>query len=128
MRLIAAAFAVALLVPAFSAGAAVDPTAYTDQSVPVVTKLGNDFLIVLEGNRTTGYTWTASVRGNAVVNEGNVYRAYAHAPGIMGSGGEEIFLFDAARKGSATIVFTYLQPWLKKPVTAQTSTFKVTVR
>jgi predicted secreted protein len=128
MRFIAAAFALALLAPAFSANAAVDQTAYTDPSIPIVTKVGNDFLIVLQGNRTTGYTWVASVRGGAVVNEGNAYRANAHAPGIVGSGGEEIFLFDAAHRGSATIVFRYVQPWIKNPVAGQTSTFKVTVR
>ena len=89
---------------------------------------GAAFAVELEGNPTTGYSWsTPAVTGNAVKLDGKVvYKPMAHAPGLVGSSGKFIAHFKAEDSGSSTIKMQYARPWEKQPP-ARTFTLTVTV-
>ena len=72
---------------------------FTDAGQVVAVAAGDDFFIALPSNPTTGYTWTQSLGdGKILAYEGNVYQP--PSAGLMGAGGEQIFIYHANRSGS----------------------------
>lgn len=129
MRLFVAFVAAALIAaPGFAAAQSLDAIVYGagNASTPIAEHVGSHFLIALDSNKTTGYSWTAAVKGAAVTSEGSAYRASdARA---MGAPGTQIFVFDAARKGTSTITLSYRRPWEHSTPAAKTLTFTVVVK
>jgi len=100
---------------------------FTDASQPVTVDAGEDFFVALPSNQTTGYTWSQSVGdGKILAYEGNVYQNPSN--GMMGAGGQQIFIFHANRTGTSTIVFAYARPFEQNVPPSKTTTFNVTVR
>jgi inhibitor of cysteine peptidase len=121
------AIACALLVaaPALAIESA-NGTVFT--SSPVAVKVNQDFLIALPSNPTTGYSWTAKTTGSAVAVEGSAYQpSAATGKPMMGAGGQQIFIVQSLKPGTATIAFSYARPWQKGVKAARTMTFAVTV-
>ena len=100
---------------------------YTDPSAAISVAKGHDFLIALESNPTTGYSWTASVSNANVEDEGSAYQANKVAPHVVGAGGQQIFSFEGSAAGTTTITFSYARPWEKGKSAAKTVVFHVTV-
>jgi len=73
--------------------------------------LGEDFKISLESNPTTGYSWTASLDEDALALVDQTYVPYERPSGIVGSGGRDLFTFQALRPGDTLVKMTYSQPW-----------------
>ena len=94
-------------------------------SSPVSVKAGQEFLIALPSNPTTGYSWTAKSSNGNVTVYGAAYQAPAKA--MPGAGGQQIFVSAANKVGSATITFSYARPWEKGKKPARTMTFSVNV-
>ncbi len=100
---------------------------FTDASQAVTVQAGDDFFIALASNPTTGYTWTQSiVDGKVLAYEGNVYQA--PSSGLIGAGGQQIFIYHANRSGSTTISFAYARPFQPNAPPAKSLTFGVTVQ
>lgn len=119
------AAALAVVAAGAPALAALNPHVIT-ASGPVTIKRGEEILVALAANPTTGYSWSASVAGNTVVAaEGSAYRAPASR--ALGAGGEQILAFEARRTGTATITLSYGRPWEKGVKAAQTVVITVTV-
>lgn len=114
-------------IAAVALAAALSGNVYTDASKPIAVAVGNDFLIALPSNPTTGFSWSARVSGSAVSSEGSAYQAHPSG-GAMGAGGQQIFSLEAERAGSATVTFTYARPWEKGVAPAKTAVFHVTVK
>lgn len=129
MRLFVAFVAAALIAaPIFAAAQSLDATVYTagNASTPLAERVGTRFLIALDSNKTTGYSWTAAVQDNAVTSEGS---AYQQSDGrAMGAPGRQIFLFDAMHKGTSTITLSYRRPWEHSTPAAKTLAFTVVVK
>lgn len=113
----------ALLVAAPAAADTYNATVFT--ASPVSVKLGQEFLIALPSNPTTGYTWKARASNNVVTVYGSAYQAPTRR--AMGAGGEQIFVSAANRPGTSQVVFAYVRPWQKGVKPARTLTFSVTV-
>ena len=112
--------------PAFAIES-VNGTVFT--SSPVAVKVGQDFFIALPSNASTGYSWSAKATGSAVVVEGYAYQLTA-ASGekrMVGGGGQQIFVLEATKVGTGTVVFSYARPWQKGVKPARTMTFTITV-
>lgn len=124
----------AFLAIAFALGAAAPVLADTYNgtvftSSPVSVTAGQEFLIALPSNPTTGYSWTAKSSSGAVTVWGSAYQApVATAKPLMGAGGEQIFVCNANKPGTAQITFSYTRPWQKGVKPARTMTFAVTVK
>lgn len=99
----------------------------SDAAAPVTIKAGEDFLIALQSNRTTGYAWTAKVAdGKIAAYEGNAYQNPDAAR--PGAAGQQIFIFHANRSGSTTIDFGYARPFEPNAAPSKTLTFSITVQ
>ena len=93
----------------------------------VAATIGQQILIRLKGNPTTGYRWdVAKLEGEAIEQVGKAkYAVDKGAEGRMGAGGTFVFTFKAVRKGKATLTLAYARPWEKKKKPAKT--FRLTV-
>jgi inhibitor of cysteine peptidase len=100
---------------------------FVDASQGVAVQPGEDFFIALPSNPTTGYTWTQSVvDGKIVAYEGNVFQP--PSSGLLGAGGEQIFIYHANRSGTTTIGFAYVRPFESNAAPAKSLTFNVVVQ
>lgn len=102
---------------------------YTEKDTNVTAKVGSQFVIQLQSNRTTGYQWGVSgTLDSAVVKKvSSKYVPGKNAQKQVGAGGVEDWTFEAAGKGSAKIVMVYMQPFEQQAAPAWTVTFDVTV-
>lgn len=100
---------------------------YTAADKNITAKVGESFVIELEANPTTGYTW--SITGPlspAIEKVSNVYVPAKTDPNVVGSGGMEKWTFKAVSAGDATIQMEYLQAGSNQ--NGGTATFNVTVK
>ena len=104
---------------------------YTDPSTTIEVKTGENFIIKLRSNRTTGYLWkvAASVDKKILKCE-NVDYVTGDETGfiIMGGGGEERWTFRTVGPGETSVSFRYVRPWEKGIPPAKSVTFKVIVK
>jgi inhibitor of cysteine peptidase len=68
--------------------------------------------IELEGNPTTGYSWTYTAGTEGIVKEISAdYIKKETAPGVIGSGGVFVFVFEGLAPGETELRFVYSRPW-----------------
>jgi inhibitor of cysteine peptidase len=99
----------------------------SDPSKSLVVKVGREFTIVLESNRTTGYQWqTDEPVDESIVK---LIRAEYQAPEtrLVGAGGKEIWVFRALSQGRTTIRMKYVRPWEKDASPAKKASFVIVV-
>jgi predicted secreted protein len=101
-------------------------TAADDGKTISLTTATKTLRITLDGNPTTGYSWTlATADGKSVVPVGDVAYIPSAAPaGMAGSGGVFVASFDVKDPGKTTIALEYKRPWEKTPAAR---TFTVTI-
>ncbi len=102
-------------------------TTPTDPSQPIEVQAGQEFVISLASNATTGYGWKCSgiAPEGVILLLGNEYKAPQTQR--KGAGGIEEWRFRALKAGEATITLQYLRPWEKDKQPARTAEFKVRV-
>ena len=102
--------------------------AYGADDTAISVKSGEAFTISLEANLTTGYEWTAVVGDETVlVLDKSEYVADEAAEGVVGTGGTEVFTFNALKSGKTSIEMVYQQSWEPKEDDKHL-TFNVTVK
>lgn len=106
------------------------PLEFTDPGQPIFVNAGDQFTIVLNSNHTTGFQWELSqpLNQQIVKKVSSAYRSSAAPPGLVGSGGTEIWTFAAKGSGRTTITFTYQRSWETTTAPAQTETFNLIVK
>jgi predicted secreted protein len=100
---------------------------FSDPTQPVQVNSGQQFTIVLDSNRTTGYQWQLAhpVDEKILKQVSNSYEAPSNA--MPGAGGKEFWIFQAVGKGKTTIDFEYVRPWEKTTPRATSTSFQVEV-
>jgi inhibitor of cysteine peptidase len=98
------------------------PTRYTRQERDVTATVGEEFIIALEANPTTGYQWEPEYDTSPVQL---VNREFSSAGSGIGSTGSECFRFLALAKGMAPIRFIYKRTW--ETVAADEVVFRVSI-
>ena len=96
--------------------------------VPTIeTTVGQDIVIALESNPTTGYTWRVSGRVDQAI-VGLISSDYEPSLSTaLGAGGHQRWTFRAVGRGTTTIRLDYARSWeLTSP--AKSATFTVVVR
>jgi inhibitor of cysteine peptidase len=90
--------------------------------------VGDDFIIMLKSNRTTGYEWQIDkpLDGNAIGQEGLKY--VPSDTGLVGSGGIEEWKFIAKKSGRSKIFFKYVRPWEKGVPPVEKKVFEIDIR
>ncbi len=117
-------FALALALVAFSPHSPV--ILESDAASPVTVNAGEDFMIALQSNPSTGYAWNQTVSdGKILAYEGAVRQNPSTT--MPGAPGQQLFFFHATRTGMSIITFTYAR-FETNAAAAKTVTFTITVR
>ncbi|MCD4784013.1 MAG: protease inhibitor I42 family protein [Candidatus Eremiobacteraeota bacterium] len=96
---------------------------------PIKAKVGQEFLLKLNANRTTGYQWQlAKPLNKDIVTLVNTDYWIPKTPGLVGSGGKSVWRFKAIGKGKTLIHLKYVRPWEKKVKPEKTKTFIIIVK
>jgi inhibitor of cysteine peptidase len=101
---------------------------YSEADEEIKVEVGQDFVITLESNRTTGFTWElAEPLDNNILELLNAEYIKAVAR-IIGIPGREVWTFKAVRPGKTNISLEYVRPWEQNVVPAKKKIFSVTVK
>ena len=85
---------------------------YTDSTQTINTGTNQEFIIALDSNPTTGYSWQASYDESVLELVGKSYEMGEEAKqGVVGAGGVEYFQFKALKAGKTEITLVYKRPW-----------------
>jgi len=91
--------------------------------------IDEQFAIVLDSNRTTGYSWSLSEAFFSQDIVELVGHQYISQPtGLLGSGGVECWIFQAQSAGGTEIQLAYTRPWESAGIPpAKAATYYVSV-
>jgi inhibitor of cysteine peptidase len=86
---------------------------YDDEGHEIDIGVGEEFIIALGSNPTTGYSWQASYDETKLELVGGepTYEPDETDEPAMGAGGVDYFRFKALAAGETEITLTYAQPW-----------------
>lgn len=100
-----------------------------DVSGSVTLKVGDTFIIRLESNPTTGYSWALAKPESDIVEQvSKVYEPSNTSENIVGSGGTEVWTFKAKAKGQIILTFQYIRPWEKDIPPIKEETYSIIVK
>ena len=102
----------------------------TAVSGPIAANIGDEFAIVLDSNKTTGYEWQLSrpLDGGMLKMVKNDYLTDKVDTKRLGAGGQEEWTFRVLKAGKSTISMKYIRPWEKGVKPAREKTFTVIAR
>jgi predicted secreted protein len=91
----------------------------------ITVKNGATFVIALEANPSTGYSWQATANANVQFESSKQVQGTSNA---IGASGTQQLTFKAVQTGSSTLTLNYLRPF-DPPTTppAKTQSFPLTV-
>jgi len=81
-----------------------------DYEAIITSKIGEEIIIVLESNPTTGYQWQVGYDSGRLELASQEFIVPEDSD-LVGAPGEEIFIFKALERGESDIAFSYLRPW-----------------
>src|SRR5260221_8713148 len=92
----------------------------SDANGAVVVNTGQELVVRLSSNPTTGYRWTLAADADAVLALAATpkYRRDRVAEGMVGSGGAETWRLFAFRPGAQRVSFEYRRPWERETAPA----------
>ena len=90
---------------------------YTDSTQTINTGTNQEFIIALDSNPTTGYSWQESYDERVLELVGKSYEMGEEAKqGVVGTGGVEYFQFKVLKAGKTEITLVYKRPWEEEPI------------
>jgi len=104
-----------------------DLPVYTGNDSSIKAQAGGNFLIRLDSNPTTGYSWELADDYSQTVIE--LIESTYQAPETQrkGAGGQELWQFKAVGTGNTLITLRYRRPWEEGVPPIKTQTFEVAV-
>ena len=96
---------------------------------PIALSLGQKLVVEAKGNRSTGFSWSATSVPDCLVLIGEP--AYVQDPSDerrVGVGGRFLLTFEARKAGEGQLVLAYARPCEKDKAPAETATLRVTVK
>lgn len=100
---------------------------FTDTGQAIDTKVGEQFVVALGANPTTGYTWEANYDENFLELIEKKYKQEAKGE-LVGAGGVEYFRFKALKTGRTEVTLVYKRPWEEPNPEDLTKVFTVHIR
>jgi inhibitor of cysteine peptidase len=122
-------FLSAALIGLAEAGLAASPKIITeaDANHLVTLQTGQEAVLKLPSNRSTGYSWLLTDSKDSVLTSLGK-PTYQVSRSLPGAGGIETWKFQATKAGNGSLKFEYRRPWEKKVAPAKTVFFYVTVK
>jgi inhibitor of cysteine peptidase len=100
----------------------------TENGRRVDAEVGQDIVVRLASNPTTGYRWMLAPMRNAVVAVLGEPAFERHDEARVGAPGVEVWRLRAMTKGEAPLFFEYRRSWEKGVPPARTAAFTLSVR
>jgi inhibitor of cysteine peptidase len=74
---------------------------------------GGTLTVTLCSNQTTGFMWseTAQISDQSVLQQTDHKFVPPEAEGVVGAAGQEVWTFNALKKGTSTVSVEYSRPW-----------------
>ncbi len=107
-------------------GCAEESKVYADPAKTVEVAPGKEFVVNLESNPTTGYSWLESHDEAIIELVEKTYEQDETKTPMVGVGGIQTFNFKALKPGTTEIKFSYQRPWENEAI--KQMVFKVTVK
>ena len=94
--------------------------------------VGKELTVTLGSNPTTGFGWSEF----AEISDETIVRQVSHqyvgkeyeTPPPPGTSGEEVWVFQGLKKGTATIYMEYSRPWVEEEIGVSTVSITVNIR
>jgi inhibitor of cysteine peptidase len=100
---------------------------YTDSNQIIDIRIRQEFVIALDSNITTGYSWQVSYDQNMLELVEKTYEQNPNPRGLLGVGGVEYFRFKALNIGETEITFIYRRSWEEPTSQDKTKVFIVRI-
>jgi len=101
---------------------------YTDSNQIIEIRVRQEFVIALDSNITTGYSWQVSYDQYMLELVEKTYEQNPNPQGLSGVGGVEYFRFKALNIGETEITFVYKRSWEDPTPQDKTKVFIVRIR
>jgi len=102
---------------------------YSDPGQTINIGVNQKFVIALDSNPTTGYSWQESYDETMLELVEKTYKMGEEAEeGAVGAGGVEHFQFKALKTGEAEITMVYKRPWEEPSPQDETKVFTVNIK
>jgi inhibitor of cysteine peptidase len=94
----------------------------------IYVKVGDQIVISLDGNPSTGYTWESQGLDSTIFKQIGEATFTSSNPGLVGSGGTLTITLKALKPGTAPLTLAYHRPWETGTNPIDTFTITVTVK
>ena len=112
MRKLSLVFLTGIFIVLLLAGCGGSVKTYTDAGQKISVGVGQEFVLALGANPTTGYSWQVHHNESVLTLVEQKYEPGNQAQqGLVGAGGVEFFRFKALQKGETSITLSYQRPW-----------------
>lgn len=111
MKRLIGIFVVAAVISGLVIGCVPAAKVYSDPAVTIEIKVGESFIIALDSNPTTGYTWHEDFDKSFLELVDHEYERSLAGEGLVGAGGTESFEFKALKEGDTEVTMVYKQGW-----------------
>lgn len=98
-----------------------------DAGSQVEAAVGQQIVIRLEGNPTTGYTWEPQDLDTSLVEQVGETEFKSSSPGLVGAGGTQTLTFQALAAGTTELTLVYHRPWEEGVAPIETFTIRLTI-
>ena len=98
------------------------------QSTLLDANLGDNVVLTLDANHTTGYSWQIAKPIDTDTLEFVETKYIPTETGLIGEGGTEIWVFRALKKGETEVAFKYVRPWEKDAAPAREALFTIVIK
>jgi inhibitor of cysteine peptidase len=117
MKKIIAAVVFIIMVSILAAGCNGDGVkTYSDDGSTIKAKVDSEFIIALDSNPTTGYSWKAVYEESQFKQLSDEYKQTNTEEMIVGAGGIQYLRFKALKAGSYQITLNYQRSWEGEPL------------
>jgi len=99
-----------------------------DNGKTVEVKAGDQIVIALEGNPSTGYTWEAKDLDAGMFQQVGETEFKSSNPGLIGAGGTLTLTFKTLKAGTSALTLIYHRPWETDVAPVNTFMVNVTVK
>ena len=99
-----------------------------DNGRQLEVKAGQQFIIELEGNPSTGYTWETKDLDAGMFQQIGDAKFTSANPGLAGASGTLSLTFEAIQAGTTTLTLVYHRSWETNVEPINTFTVTVTVK
>lgn len=109
-KLIALVISLSLVAGLVAGCASQQPKEYTASSQEIEIAVGEQFIIALESNPTTGYMWEADFEESFLKLVQDEFQP-PEDKDVVGAAGEQRFTFEGVKKGTSEVTLTYKRSW-----------------